>query len=169
MKLVQNIIKRICLSGGLERLPILSALKESLDTYLDTSRGPIERVLIVPPDFTRYHSGAGRLPQLYYSLLAPICKVDILPALGTHFPMTEQEKLKMFGPFIPREAFIDHNWRDDLVTVGQIPEAFVEKVSGGLISYPIEVTLNKRLLDRTYDLVISIGQVVPHEVVGMAN
>lgn len=169
MKLVQNIIKRICLSGGLERLPILSALKESLDTYLDTSKGPVERVLIVPPDFTRYHSGAGKLTQLYYSLLAPICKVDILPALGTHFPMTEQEKLKMFGPFIPREAFIDHNWRDDLVTVGQIPEAFVEKVSGGLISYPIEVTLNKSLLDRTYDLVISIGQVVPHEVVGMAN
>lgn len=45
----------------------------------------------------------------------------------------------------------------------------MEEVSEGLVHDAIDVEVNKRILDRSYDLIISIGQVVPHEVVGMAN
>jgi len=92
-----------------------------------------------------------------------------MPALGTHMPMTPEEIREMFGDDIPMECFYNHSWRDDVVTLGQVPAAYVKEVSNGLIEYPIEVQVNKRLLDPSYDLIISLGQVVPHEVVGMAN
>ncbi len=83
-------------------------------------------------------------------------------------PMSDGELAEMFGD-IPRDRFFDHDWRNDVETIGQVPGSFVSEVSEGLIDYSVEVQVNKRLLDKSYDLVISIGQVVPHEVVGMAN
>jgi nickel-dependent lactate racemase len=77
--------------------------------------------------------------------------------------------LEFFGPDVPYSAVITHNWRTDIVKIGTVPSEFVKEVSEGLIDYSIDAEVNKRLADKTYDLIISIGQVVPHEVVGMAN
>ncbi|HHY83623.1 MAG TPA: DUF2088 domain-containing protein [Clostridiales bacterium] len=144
-------------------------LKQSLKESLEACGKPLRKVLLLPPDLTRYHSYTGRLTNWYYKMLSGTCQVDIMPALGTHMPMTDEELNDMFGEDIPRECFFQHNWRDDVVTLGQVPASFVREVSGGLIEYPIEVQVNKHLLDPSYDLIISLGQVVPHEVVGMAN
>ncbi len=127
-----------------------------------------EKVLIIPPDFTRFHSMAGKITRMYYDLFTPGCEVDIMPALGTHDQMTREECLEMFGD-IPYEKFVVHGWKNDVVQIGEVPGEFVEQVSEGLVEEGIPVEVNKRLLDQSYNLIISVGQVVPHEVVGMAN
>lgn len=129
----------------------------------------LKKVLILPPDYTRMYSGAGKITNMYYNLLKDNCIVDIMPALGTHRPVTKEESENFFGKDIPYEKLIVHNWRNDVVKIGEVPSAFVKSVSEGLVDTKIDVEINKRLLDKSYDLVISIGQVVPHEVVGMAN
>ncbi len=129
----------------------------------------LKKVLILPPDYTRMYSGAGKITNMYYNLLKDTCVVDIMPALGTHRPVTRDESEVFFGKDIPYEKLIVHNWREDVVKIGEVPGDFVKTVSEGLIDTKIDVEVNKRLLDDSYDLIISIGQVVPHEVVGMAN
>ena len=127
-----------------------------------------KRILIVPPDAMRMHSGAGKITNMYYHALKDISEVDIMPALGTHVAMTAEECAKMFGD-IPFERFIGHNWRTDVVKIGQAPAHFVKEISEGVMDCPVEFEVNKRLCDDSYDFIISVGQVVPHEVVGMAN
>ncbi len=129
--------------------------------------GKKKKVLVIPPDFTRFHSRAGELTQYAYEYYADSL-TDILPALGTHFKMTDTEIEKMF-PGVPLSLFRVHNWRDDIQTIGVVPSDFVKEVSGGTVDYPIPVQLNKLLLEGGFDLILSIGQVVPHEVIGMAN
>lgn len=135
-----------------------------------TFRGrPVKRLLIIPPDYTRLHSGAGEITQLlYHKYTAAGAIVDILPALGTHAPMTEAEISHMYGK-IPLDRFIVHRWREDVVRVGTVPAAFIREVSDGIVDTPIEAEVNRLLVDGTYDLILSVGQVVPHEVAGMAN
>jgi len=151
--------------SGIDDGKLLKALKRSLEMQ----GKPIKKVLLLPPDFTRSHSGAGRITAHYYELLKDSCQVDIMPALGTHMPMTREERLAFFGDRIPDECFIVHNWRNDVVKVGEVPAEFIKEVSEGLMDTAIDVEINRRLLDKSYDLILSIGQVVPHEVVGMAN
>lgn len=148
---------------GLSAEELRSAVEESL-------RGEKpRRVLLLPPDYTRMYSGAGRLAALYYSLLKDVCDVDVMPALGTHMPMTREECDAFFCGEIPFEKILVHNWRADVVKIGEVPAEFVAEVSDGLVNEKIDVEINRRLLDKSYDRIISIGQVVPHEVVGMAN
>lgn len=144
-----------------------STLLEALQKSLEGRN--LTKILLLPPDLTRLHSYAGKITALYYNLLKGKCQVDIMPALGTHDAMTKEECLEFFGPDVPYESIIPHKWRTDIVKIGQIPSDYVKEVSGGLIDYSIDVEVNNRILDSTYDLIISIGQVVPHEVVGMAN
>ena len=115
------------------------------------------------------YSGAGKLTAIYYDLLKDKCEVDILPALGTHEAMTREECTAFFGEEVPFERIIVHNWRKDVVKLGEVPAEFVSEVSDGLVTDKIDVEVNKLLMDESYDLIISMGQVVPHEVVGMAN
>ncbi len=126
-----------------------------------------KRVLIVPPDITRLHSRAGRLTELAAEFLGDRL-TDILPALGTHKPMSDGDIAIMFNS-TPRRLFRPHNWRDDVVTLGEVPSSFIEKVSEGKLSYTWPAEVNQLLRDGGHDLILSIGQVVPHEVVGMAN
>ena len=142
---------------------LFDALKKSLDGK------KLKKVLILPPDFTRMYSGAGKITAMYYEILKEDCEIDIMPALGTHEPMTKAEWTAFFGEGVPFEKMIVHNWRTDVTKIGEVPGEFVSSVSEGLVTSKIDVEVNKRLLDKTYDLIISIGQVVPHEVVGMAN
>ena len=111
---------------------------------------------------------AGMITEIYYNKLKDTCEIDILPALGTHDAMTESECKEMFGS-VPYELFIEHDWENDVVKIGEVPASFVNEVSEGLVNESILVEVNKLLLDDSYDLIISIGQIVPHEVVGMAN
>lgn len=129
--------------------------------------GQKNKVLALPPDFTRFHSRAGELTQLAYEYYADKL-TDILPALGTHFAMTDKEIEGMFGS-IPKSLFRIHRWKEDLVTLGIVPADFVEEVSEGKVNYEWPAQVNKLLAEGGHDLILSIGQVVPHEVVGMAN
>ncbi|MDR2234461.1 MAG: lactate racemase domain-containing protein [Tannerella sp.] len=129
--------------------------------------GPKKKVLAIPPDFTRFHSRAGELTNYVYEYYGDKL-TDILPSLGTHFPMTESEINKMF-PGVPVSLFRVHNWREDVVTVGTVPGEYVKEVSEGAVDYPVPVQVNRLLQEGGYDLILSIGQVVPHEVIGMAN
>ncbi|MFA7288238.1 MAG: lactate racemase domain-containing protein [Melioribacteraceae bacterium] len=126
-----------------------------------------KRVLTIPPDFTRFHSQAGILTQYSYKYYKEYM-TDILPALGTHVAMTENEISNMY-PGIPKELFRVHNWRNDLITLGEVPSDFIKEVSEGKLNYAWLAQVNKILVEGNYDLILSIGQVVPHEVVGMAN
>ena len=146
--------------------------EEALNNALIDSlkdKGILNKVLLVPPDITRMHSGAGKITAFYYRILHDHCQVDILPALGTHSPMCENEIREFFGPDIPMEHFLVHNWRTDVVCIGKVPGNVISEFSEGLIDNPVEISINRHLLDPSYDLIISIGQVVPHEVAGMAN
>jgi nickel-dependent lactate racemase len=129
--------------------------------------GTREKVLVIPPDFTRFHSRAGELTQYIYEYYGDRL-TDILPALGTHFPMTEAEIGKMY-PGVPLSLFRVHNWREDVVTVGIVPGEYVKEVSEGVVDYPWPAQVNRMLVEGGYDLILSLGQVVPHEVIGMAN
>lgn len=129
--------------------------------------GPKKRVLAIPPDFTRFHSFAGQITEMVWDYYGKTL-TDVMPALGTHVPMTEKEIKTMFGN-IPLELFRVHDWRNDVVTVGEVPASYVHEVSEGKLNYAWPAQVNKLLLDPEFDLILSVGQVVPHEVVGMAN
>jgi nickel-dependent lactate racemase len=132
-----------------------------------TKLGERKRVLAVPPDFTRFHSQSGVLTELAWEFYGDRL-VDVLPALGTHTPMPDDQIATMFGK-TPRKLFRVHNWRDDIVTLGEVPGEFMLQVSEGKLDYEWPAQVNKLLRDGGHDLILSIGQVVPHEVVGMAN
>ncbi len=140
-------------------------IQESLESF----SGDLNRVLIIPPDFTRFNSNAGELTAIAYKLLQKYnSEIDILPALGTHFPMTEHEIVTMFGEDIPIDKFIEHDWRDGLTYLGDVSGELISEWSEGRVDYDVKIEINKKLFDG-YDLILSIGQIVPHEVVGMAN
>ncbi|MCL1819959.1 MAG: lactate racemase domain-containing protein [Oscillospiraceae bacterium] len=127
----------------------------------------LKKVLLIPPDATRTHSCAGEITRALFEILGNNCHIDVMPALGTHEPMSERECADFLG--IPYSSVIHHDWRGDVVKLGEVPGEYVASVSEGLVTTPIDVEINKRLLDTSYDQIISIGQVVPHEVAGMAN
>ena len=149
--------------AGLSLDEIRVALLQSLEGR------DLHKVLILPPDFTRFHSNAGFITNVYYHALVDSgVQVDILPALGTHVPVTREQWTAMFGD-IPYERMLVHNWRTDVVQLGQIPADFVSEITEGLWTDPVVAEVNRRVMDESYDLIISPGQVVPHEVIGMAN
>jgi len=199
-------------------------IKGKLWAFLDTL-GPREDVLILPPDYTRFHSQAGKLTSFiseYYNFTRseeatdttpsigqrppmnngkhideadePVTKkmkvghtsesspsIQILPALGTHKPMTQKEIKCMFGDELALKnpsPFIVHDWRNNVVTIGHSPSEMVSEATNGMVKKPWPAQLNKLVWDRRHhnpktqphkSLVLSVGQVVPHEVMGMAN
>ena len=160
---MEDIYRIAVTDDGLTDAEIRGALLESL-------RGrALKKVLILPPDFTRFHSGAGRITNIYYHALTERgAAVDILPALGTHAPVSERQWSLMFGD-IPYETMLVHDWRHDVVRLGEIPAAYLEEITEGLWHDAVGVEINRRVMDPAYDLIISPGQVVPHEVIGMSN
>ncbi|HZT21630.1 MAG TPA: D-mannonate epimerase [Verrucomicrobiae bacterium] len=141
-------------------------LRRGLYAALDRL-GPRRRVLVVPPDFTRFHSQAGVLTRLIYEYYGKNL-TDVLPALGTHTPMTPRQIAVMYAG-VPRKLFRVHNWRSGVSTVGEVPAAFVKRVSEGAVDFPWPAQLADLIWKGGHDLILSVGQVVPHEVVGMAN
>jgi nickel-dependent lactate racemase len=137
-------------------------LKESL-----TRLGPRSRVLAVPPDQSREHSRAGELTCFAWQHYGDSLQA-VLPALGTHTPMRPAQLTRMFAD-MPHNLFHVHNWRTEVETLGEVPAAFIHEQSEGKLNYPWPAQVNRLISRGNFDLILSIGQVVPHEVIGMAN
>src|ERR1700760_1052027 len=129
--------------------------------------GNRRKVLAVPPDGTRFHSHAGELTQQVFAYYGDRLGC-VLPALGTHAPMPPAALTRMFGD-IPHSRFAVHNWRTDVVALGELPASFIQEQSEGLLDYTWPAQVNRQVAEGGFDLILSIGQVVPHEVIGMAN
>ncbi len=141
-------------------------LQKGLTIALDKI-GKRNKVLAIPPDFTRFHSRAGELTSYAYQYYGDKLS-DILPALGTHVGMTDQEIDTMFKG-VPKNIFRVHDWRNDVVTVGTVPGKVVSELTNGKLDYEWPAQVNKLIWEGGHDLILSLGQVVPHEVIGMAN
>jgi nickel-dependent lactate racemase len=126
------------------------------------------KILVLAPDLTRFHSGAGELTAMLYDLAGDRFRVDVMPTLGTHVPM-EKDEIEAMYPGVPLERFLVHNWRTETIVIGEIPADFIEKQSEGKLHYSMLSQVNRAVVQGGYDLIVSIGQVVPHEVIGMAN
>lgn len=142
------------------------ALRAALTSALQ-ALGPRRRVLIVPPDVTRHHSLAGRIAELAWEHYGDGV-ADVLPALGTHAPMTPGELARMFGR-VPAGLFRVHRFREDVETLGCLPAAEVRELSEGRVAYDWPAQLHRLVARGGHDLVLCAGQVVPHEVAGMAG
>lgn len=148
----------------IDRDELRSLIRESMEKI----GGSPGRILLLPPDHTRLNSQAGPVTSMFYEMYSPAAEIDIMPALGTHNPMSEKELRMMFGNAVPLERFKVHNWRSDIVSKGIVPSEMLREWSEGRVDFEVNVEVNK-ILFTGYDLILSIGQVVPHEVVGMAN
>ncbi|MDX9904328.1 MAG: lactate racemase domain-containing protein, partial [Bacteroidales bacterium] len=147
---------------GLNRDKIRAALESILSNFSGRTR-----VLILPPDMTRAHSGAGMITEMLWQKLGERV-TDILPSLGTHAPMEPAGIARMFGK-TPRTLFREHRWRTDIEELGRVPASFISSVTGGRLNFDYPVQVNRLISSGGHDLIISVGQVVPHEVTGMAN
>jgi len=128
---------------------------------------PRRRVLVVPPDFTRYYSRAGELTTFAHQFYGSAVHA-VLPAVGTHAPVSTEQREKMFAG-VPPGLFRHHDWRKDVVRLGEVPSAYVRELSEGKLDCTWPVEVNRLVAEGSHDLILSIGQVVPHEVIGMAN
>ncbi|MDR2841566.1 MAG: lactate racemase domain-containing protein [Spirochaetaceae bacterium] len=125
------------------------------------------KVLLIPPDITRIHSRAGFLTDICYKYFGKKIKA-VLPALGTHQMLSRDQITTMFKT-VPVELFCKHDWRKDVVELARIESEQVNRITEGGVNYSWPCSVNKMLLDPEISLVISLGQVVPHEVAGMSN
>ena len=146
----------------LEQEQIKNALISAIE-----SAGQGKALLIIPPDISRMHSGAGLITRMIWDEYRDKVKA-ILPATGTHKAMTKDEISLMYGPLTPG-LFREHDCRHDIITLGKIPGSFISEASGGKLNYDWPVQVNRLIARHKGSLIISVGQVVPHEVTGMAN
>ncbi|MGA8676556.1 MAG: lactate racemase domain-containing protein [Candidatus Acidiferrales bacterium] len=155
-----------CAQGGLDRELSSSELRELVFAALE-KLGPRKNVLAIPPDYTRLSSRAGELTRCAWEYLGENLRA-VLPAVGTHHAMSPEQIAAMFRE-IPREIFHAHKWREDVETIGTVPAQFICEQSEGKLNYDWPAQVNRLILRGGFDLILSIGQVVPHEVAGMAN
>jgi len=155
-----------CATGSVETELSLEQMKTLLAESL-AKLGARKNVLAVPPDQTRFHSHAGDLTRFAWEYYGDHLKA-VLPALGTHTAMGPAQLTHMFGD-VPHDLFRVHNWRTDIETLGEVPAEFIHEQSEGKLNYAWPAQVNKLISQGGFDLILSIGQVVPHEVIGMAN
>ena len=155
-----------CAEGGPARELSSTELREFLFAALE-GLGSRNKVLAVPPDQTRSASRAGELTRYSWNFYGQRLGA-VLPALGTHKAMSADRIAAMFGD-VPQSLFHAHNWREDVETIGAVPGEFVQQQSEGKLDYEWPAQVNRLILHGGFDLILSIGQVVPHEVIGMAN
>ena len=155
-----------CAHGGQDFELSSGELKELLFAALE-KLGRRTKVLVVPPDQTRAASRAGELTNFAWNYYGDALR-GVLPALGTHKAMSAERIAGMFGN-VPLNLFHSHNWREDVETVGVVPREFIYSQSEGKLEYEWPAQVNRLVSRGDFDLILSIGQVVPHEVIGMAN
>lgn len=156
--------------GGKELAIDQTGLEKLLLGYIKEAGLAPKKVLLLPPDHTRLYSYSGVIADfLYHYFTEAGVEVDIMPTLGTHVAMSEKQLRMMFGERIPLDKFLVHDWRNDVREVGELPPEFIEEITDGKCDFNVKCMFNNILFDGGYDLFLSIGQVVPHEVVGMSN
>jgi len=147
-------------------------MSELIDRAVSEARQRIcprpKRVLLLPPDITRAHSGAGWVTELLYRHFCGMADVHVIPTLGQHVPHTAEQNRRMFGS-IPQERIHAHDWRGGCVRLGEVPAEFVRDVTHDAADWPLPVVVNRMLVEESWDLIINVGHVVPHEVLGFAN
>jgi nickel-dependent lactate racemase len=148
--------------------PLSQAAVDELLDELVAGLGAPKSVLLIPPDATRAHSGAGALTAALYRRLAPTADVKVLPALGTHEPMSSDELHRMF-PGVPLDRFLVHDFRTTVTQLGEVPGSFVSHVTAGKLDFGVPCQVNREIAGGHWQRIISIGQLVPHEVIGIAN
>lgn len=153
---------------SISREEIEMACRRLIDEARARRGGELKRVLLLPPDITRAHCGAGWIAETFYKLLQDHCDVHLIPTLGQHVPHADADNRWMFGSF-PLERIHVHDWRNGVTHLGTIPAARVKESTGGKADWEIPVELNTMTVTEEWDLIINIGHVVPHEVLGFAN
>ena len=154
-------------SAGIANAELAAFVGDLAADIVDTGA---DRVLLVPPDQTRLHSRAGEIvAQLATLLDGQVGQVDVMPALGTHRPLGPAESRLMFGDAIDPARLLHHRWRDDVTTIGELGADEVDEVIGRPLGLALPFSVNRALVDGSYDLVVSVGQVVPHEVAGFGG
>ena len=149
-------------------------IEEMLDRTVVEARerlgiAELRRVLLLPPDITRAHAGVGWMTEYLYNQLSEHgAEVHVIPTLGQHVPHTPEDNKWMFGS-IPEERIYAHDWKNGVVHVGTVPAELVKKATGGVVDWEMPIDLNRMLMEEHWDLIIDIGHVVPHEVLGFAN
>lgn len=132
--------------------------------------GGARRVLIVPPDHTRLYSRGGQITvHLDRALRNQGVEVDVMPALGTHRPLGADQCRLLFGEAIGTDRILEHRWRHDVSTIGELSAEEVAEISGLDLALSLPLTVNSALVDGRYDLVVAPGQIVPHEVAGFGG
>ena len=135
-----------------------------------------KRVLILIPDTTRSCPMPQLFRLLYERLADEVEELDFLVALGTHPPMTDAQIYHHVGisaeahkTTYPRARFFNHLWKDptELVKVGTLTAADVAEITDGLFEMDVTITCNRRVQE--HDVVILLGPVFPHEVVGFSG
>jgi nickel-dependent lactate racemase len=153
---------------ALSRSEIEALCQRLLDEARSRLGCDFRRVLLLPPDITRAHSGAGWIAETLYRLLPKTCDVHVIPTLGQHVPHTDADNRWMFGA-IPLDRIHVHDWRGGVTHLGEIPAELVKEKTGGAADWPIPVDLNTSAVTEKWDLIVNIGHIVPHEVLGFAN
>ena len=149
-------------------------IEELLDRTIAEARsrlniGELKRVLLLPPDLTRAHAGVGWMTEhLYHRLTDDGAEVYVIPTLGQHVPHTPEDNTWMFGS-VPEERILAHDWKQGVVNIGTGPADLVKEMTGGAVDWEIPIDLNTPLIEEHWDLIVNIGHVVPHEVLGFAN
>ena len=142
----------------------LKAAEESLSRICKSPK----KVLLLPPDITRAHSGAGKITNILYHFFAKMADVYVIPTLGQHVPHTPEQNQWMFGD-IPENKILKHNWKTDGKHLGTISAEYVKAITEGKADWDIPVSVNRLLFDEKWDIIFNVGHVVPHEVLGFAN
>lgn len=150
------------------------AIEQACDRLLAEAKDRLgiasyRRVLLLPPDITRAHAGVGWITEYLYHRLDEVgAEVHVIPTLGQHVPHTPEDNRWMFGT-IPEERIHAHDWKDGVTHVGTVPAEYVRERTGGAVDWELPVDLNTMLMTQDWDLIINVGHVVPHEVLGFAN
>jgi nickel-dependent lactate racemase len=155
-------------SESINRNQVNALVDRLLDEARSRKKIDFRRVLLLPPDLTRMHSGAGWITEAIYNRLPQTCETHVIPTLGQHVPHTPGENKTMFGS-IPEDRIHAHDYRDGVVPVGTVPAEVMAEKSNGKVEFELPIDLNKMLMRQKWDLIINIGHVVPHEVLGFAN
>lgn len=158
-----------CQEGkSLSRDEIIQLTRKAAEESLNRICGKPKKVLLLPPDITRAHSGAGWITEELYNIFSQYADVHLIPTLGQHVPHTPEQNKWMFGN-VPEEKIHKHDWRDGSKVIGEVPAEFVKEISKGKADWAIPVSVNKMLVEEDWDLIINVGHIVPHEVLGFAN
>jgi nickel-dependent lactate racemase len=155
-------------SETINRDKMIELIGKAADEAKKKICGEPKKVLLLPPDITRAHSGAGWITEEFYKIFSQTADVQVIPTLGQHVPHTPEQNKWMFGS-IPEERIHAHDWRNGSRVIGEVPAEFVKDISNGKADWAIPVSLNTMLLDGEWDLIINVGHIVPHEVLGFAN